>query len=45
MIGDHNPPIWKIDGKELLQKYISFNQNDKILYKNTRIVSTLYIIY
>ncbi|KAG8247084.1 hypothetical protein J6590_069141, partial [Homalodisca vitripennis] len=30
-----DPPLWKIDGKSLLQKYCAFNQNGKTLYKNT----------
>ncbi|KAK7793557.1 hypothetical protein R5R35_000394 [Gryllus longicercus] len=30
-----DPPIWKIDGKALLQKYIPFEQNGQKLYKNT----------
>ena len=30
-----NPPIWKIDGKALLQKYIPFEKDGKTLYKNT----------
>ncbi|KAK6630993.1 hypothetical protein RUM44_003165 [Polyplax serrata] len=29
------PPLWKIDGKALLQKYIPFEQGNKTLYKNT----------
>lgn len=30
-----NPPLWKIDGKALLQKYIPFEKEGKTLYKNT----------
>lgn len=33
-----DPPIWKIDGKALLQKYIPFVQDGKTLYKNTSVV-------
>lgn len=38
-----DPPIWKIDGKALLQKYIPFQQDDKTYYKNTSVVSLLFI--
>ncbi|KAL4132452.1 hypothetical protein QTP88_009596 [Uroleucon formosanum] len=41
MIGKGNPPVWKIDGKALLQKYIPFKQDGKVLYKNTSVVSIL----
>lgn len=34
-----DPPIWKIDGKALLQKYIPFVQDGKTLYKNTSVYS------
>ncbi|XP_065211936.1 nucleolin-like isoform X2 [Planococcus citri] len=34
-----DPPIWKIDGKALLQKYIPFQQDNKTLYKNTSVYS------
>jgi len=37
-----DPPIWKIDGKALLQKYVPFEQDGKTLYKNTSTVSTAY---
>lgn len=33
------PPIWKIDGKALLQKYVPFFQDGKTLYKNTSVYS------
>jgi pre-rRNA-processing protein TSR3 len=36
-----DPPIWKIDGKALLQKYVPFEQDGKTLYKNTSTVSML----
>ncbi|XP_050432029.1 nucleolin-like [Adelges cooleyi] len=39
MIGEGNPPVWKIDGKALLQKYIPFEQDGKTLYKNTSVYS------
>lgn len=35
----NDPPIWKIDGKALLQKYIPFVQDGKTLYKNTSVYS------
>jgi len=41
MIGKGNPPVWKIDGKALLQKYIPFKQDGKVLYKNTSVVSNM----
>lgn len=34
-----DPPIWKIDGKALLQKYVPFVQDGKTLYKNTSVYS------
>lgn len=37
--GDNDPPLWKIDGKALLQKYIPFEQEGKIYYKNTSVYS------
>lgn len=39
MLGKGNPPVWKIDGKALLQKYVPFKQDGKVLYKNTSVVS------
>jgi len=45
MIGKGNPPVWKIDGKALLQKYIPFKQDGKVLYKNTSVVSILLSYY
>ncbi|XP_022180724.1 nucleolin-like [Myzus persicae] len=39
MLGKGNPPVWKIDGKALLQKYIPFKQDGKVLYKNTSVYS------
>lgn len=39
MLGKGNPPVWKIDGKALLQKYVPFKQDGKVLYKNTSVYS------
>ncbi|XP_075224883.1 uncharacterized protein LOC142326342 isoform X2 [Lycorma delicatula] len=36
---DGDPPLWKIDGKALLQKYIPFEQDGKTYYKNTSVYS------
>lgn len=32
-----HPVIWRIDGKALLQKYEAFDEDDKVLHKNTSI--------
>jgi len=45
MIGKGNPPVWKIDGKALLQKYVPFKQDGKVLYKNTSVVSIIQWVY
>lgn len=34
-----DPPLWKIDGKALLQKYIPFEMEGKTFYKNTSVYS------
>lgn len=34
-----NPPIWRIDGKSLLQKFQAFEKDGKILYRNISTVS------
>uniref|UniRef100_A0A1B6EAM2 Uncharacterized protein n=1 Tax=Clastoptera arizonana TaxID=38151 RepID=A0A1B6EAM2_9HEMI len=36
---EDEPPIWKIDGKALLQKYVPFTENGKTLYRNTSVYS------
>lgn len=36
-----DPPLWKIDGKSLLQKYSAFMKDGKVLYKNTAEVRIL----
>lgn len=38
------PPIWKIDGKALLQKYAPFQRDGKTLYKNTSVVSNQFVL-
>ena len=36
-----NPPIWRIDGKSLLQKFQAFEKDGKILYRNISTVSII----
>jgi len=31
---EEDPPLWRIDGKTLLQKYQPFKSNGKTLYRN-----------
>lgn len=38
-----HPVIWRIDGKALLQKYEAFDEDNKVLHKNTSIVSIIFI--
>lgn len=40
-----NPPIWRIDGKSLLQKFQAFEKDGKMLYRNISTVSTGVFIY
>jgi len=35
------PTLWRIDGKALLQKFLPFEEDGKVLYKSTTTVSTL----
>jgi len=34
------PTLWRIDGKALLQKFLPFEKDGKVLYKSTTTVST-----
>jgi len=36
---EQDPPLWKIDGKALLQKYVPFQQEGRTYYKNTSVYS------
>lgn len=36
------PTLWRIDGKALLQKFLPFEEDGKVLYKSTTTVSTLF---
>jgi len=33
------PTLWRIDGKALLQKFLPFEEDGKVLYKSTTTVS------
>lgn len=39
------PTIWRVEGKNLLQKFQSFKTNDKILYTNISTVSFFLVIF
>lgn len=43
LTGTELPPIWKIDGKVLLQKFMPFEKDGKTLYKSTSTVSSDWI--
>lgn len=36
------PTLWRIDGKALLQKFLPFEEDGKVLYKSTTTVCTLF---
>lgn len=38
------PTLWRIDGKALLQKFLPFEEDGKVLYKSTTTVSILYFL-
>lgn len=37
-----HPTLWRIDGKALLQKFLPFEEDGKVLYKSTTTVSTFF---
>lgn len=39
-----HPTLWRIDGKALLQKYLPFEKDGKVLYKSTTTVSVMSFI-
>lgn len=39
------PTLWRIDGKALLQKFLPYEENGKVLYKSTTTVSTLFFFF
>jgi len=39
------PTLWRIDGKALLQKFLPFEEDGKVLYKSTTTVSAAFFFF